>query len=94
MKKLVNGNLVDLTPDEISTRQAEILAENAKIAKYEREERYKENRAKEYPPIGDQLDAIWLQLNKERTDGKSFAQDTDNMLTKILSVKSKYPKTT
>ena len=53
---------------------------------------YRELRAKEYPPISDQLDAIWKELNKRRLDGESLVQDADDMLGRILAVKNKYPK--
>ena len=42
---------------------------------------YKYNRVKEYPPIGDQLDALWK-------GGDAAAE----MLTKVQAVKTKYPK--
>jgi len=42
---------------------------------------YKYLRAKEYPPIGDQLDAIWK--------GGDVQAD---MLKQVMAVKTKYPK--
>ena len=48
---------------------------------------YAENRAKEYPPVGDQLDAIWKQL-----DGMELTPDTKIVADKIKAVKDKYPK--
>jgi hypothetical protein len=42
---------------------------------------YKYQRAAEYPPIGDQLDALWK-------GGDAAAE----MLTKVQAVKVKYPK--
>lgn len=42
---------------------------------------YQRNRAKEYPPIGDQLDALWK-------GGEAAAE----MLAKVQAVKVKYPK--
>jgi hypothetical protein len=42
---------------------------------------YKYQRAKEYPPIGDQLDALWK-------GGDAAAE----MLAKVQAVKVKYPK--
>lgn len=42
---------------------------------------YVEERAKEYPPIEDQLDAIW-----------KGGKDMEDMRTKVLSVKTKYKK--
>lgn len=42
---------------------------------------YKRQRAAEYPPIGDQLDALWK-------GGDAAAE----MLAKVQAVKNKYPK--
>ena len=42
---------------------------------------YKYNRVKEYPSIGDQLDALWK-------GGEAAAE----MLAKVQAVKTKYPK--
>ena len=42
---------------------------------------YSELRAVEYPPIGDQLDALWK-------GGDAAAE----MLAKVVAVKTKYPK--
>lgn len=44
-------------------------------------EAYKYARASEYPPIGDQLDALWK-------GGEAAAE----MLAKVQAVKAKYPK--
>jgi len=44
-------------------------------------EAYKQQRASEYPAIGDQLDALWK-------GGDAAAE----MLAKVQAVKSKYPK--
>lgn len=46
-------------------------------------------RRSEYPPIGDQLDVIWKELEVN----KSLTQDSINMLEKINNVKKKHPKT-
>ena len=45
--------------------------------------KYKVDRAAEYPPIGDQLDALWK--------GNDAAAE---MLAKVQAVKAKYPKPT
>jgi hypothetical protein len=42
---------------------------------------YIAKRQAEYPPIGDQLDAIW-----------KGGQDASNMLARVQAVKEKYPK--
>jgi len=44
---------------------------------------YKDKRMAEYPPIGDQLDALWK-------GGDAAAE----MLAKVQAVKTKYPKAT
>lgn len=53
---------------------------------------YREERASAYPPIGDQLDALWKQLNQDRLGGKSLIQEVDTTLNTILAVKAQYPK--
>lgn len=53
---------------------------------------YRELRKEEYPPIGDQLDAIWKDLNYRRINGNPLTQEADNVLNKILAVKAKFPK--
>lgn len=42
---------------------------------------YAEKRAAEYPPIGDQLDALW-----------KGGAEAEAMLAKVQAVKQKYPK--
>lgn len=54
---------------------------------------YKEKRIIEYPNIGDQLDALWKQLNYMRLNGENLIQEADDMLGDILSVKARHPKT-
>ena len=44
-------------------------------------EAYKYQRAAEYPPIGDQLDALW-----------KGGAEAEAMLAKVQAVKAKYPK--
>jgi hypothetical protein len=53
---------------------------------------YAEQRATEYPKIGDQLDAIWKQLNTDRLNGKDLISEADSLLGSVLAVKAKYPK--
>ena len=58
----------------------------------ERVKTYTELRAPEYPVIGDQLDAIWKQLNTDRLNGKDLISEADSLLGAVLAVKAKYPK--
>ena len=50
-------------------------------------------RAAEYPPVGDQLDAIWKALNSMQLQGVfDLPTDTDLVRNQWLAVKAKYPK--
>ncbi len=92
MKKMINGYVVDLTEDEIRVRQADDLAFLEQRENYLKKEKYKDDRKIEYPPIGDQLDAIWKQINQWRLSNEDMIQEVDDMMNKILAVKQKYPK--
>jgi hypothetical protein len=62
---------------EWDAREAKHAAQQAALAKTE----YQRQRAAEYPPIGDQLDALWK-------GGDAAAA----MLAQVQAVKAKYPK--
>jgi hypothetical protein len=69
--------------DTIQTKPTEQELQNEIVrlqAQYDANE-YQRKRAAEYPPIGDQLDALWK-------GGDAAAE----MLTKVQAVKTKYPK--
>ena len=66
-------SIVPMTAEEISKAQQEQAYVDAN--------KYKDLRAAEYPPIGDQLDALWK-------GGEAAAE----MLAKVQAVKAKYPK--
>jgi hypothetical protein len=65
------------TAEERATKEAEKAAREAKMAATA----YRYQRAAEYPPIGDQLDALWK-------GGDAAAA----MLAQVQAVKAKYPK--
>jgi len=70
----LNGT-TPISVEDIKAKQAELQAE------YEAKE-YQRDRAKEYPPITEQLDMMyWDKVN-----------GTDNFLKAIQAVKAKYPK--
>ena len=54
-------------------------AENIELGKTQ----YQRDRAAEYPPIGDQLDALW-----------KGGEASTTMLAQVQAVKAKYPKPT
>jgi hypothetical protein len=45
-----------------------------------------------YPPVEDQLDALWKQLNEDRLGGKQLIAEADAVLNRILAVKRDIPK--
>ena len=59
----------------------EVAYDKAAVEAYVQANEYKAKRAAEYPPIGDQLDALWK-------GGDAAAE----MLAKVQAVKAKYPK--
>ncbi len=89
---MVNNIEVPFTEAEEAARNAEIAKVASDKAHYEVNERYKVNRRAAYPTIGDQLDAIWKQLNQDRLGGKELIQEVDDQLNKVLAVKEAHPK--
>ena len=78
---LRGDNLEWLDQNQTQPTDAEITAEIARLqADYDAKE-YQRQRVTEYPPIGDQLDALWK-------GGEAAAE----MLAKVQAVKTKYPK--
>jgi hypothetical protein len=70
-----------LDQSQTKPTEAEVQAEVARLqAEYDAQE-YARKRALEYPPIGDQLDALWK-------GGDAAAE----MLARVQAVKAKYPK--
>ena len=67
------------TRAELEVWWTEYQAHRAAIA-------YREKRAKAYPPIGDQLDALWKMI--EPPPGS----EAEAMKAQIMAVKAKYPK--
>lgn len=49
---------------------------------------YRQKRAAEYPDIGDQLDAIWKELEQRPL----LDSDAENMLNRVKEIKQRYPK--
>lgn len=86
MHKIVNGKRIELTQEEIDARileEQDILIEQEY---YNKNLKYKDDRIKNYPPIGDQLDALWHAMD----DG--ILPQIEPLYTKIKNVKTKYKK--
>jgi hypothetical protein len=78
MRKMVNGVVVEMTPAEISQRNAEVAAAEAEFAATA----YIEQRRSEYPNFTDYLDGIV----------KGDTAQVDRYIADCLAVKAKYPK--
>ena len=88
MKKLVNGQLLDMTAEEISAKKAEekkIFKNSKNIIE---EAPYIGQRKNAYPDIGDQLDMLWHSIDQDpQLKSKYF-----DFYEAIKAVKVKYPK--
>ncbi len=90
MKKLVNGQIVDMTAEEIAefnSLQTDINIDENQINK-ENQAPYINQRKNAYPEIGDQLDMLWHTIDKDpQLKSKYF-----DFYEAIKAVKVKYPK--
>jgi hypothetical protein len=95
--QIVSGGITMHVPDDMDNTERQALAEweaegNTIEPYVEPEKGYEELRRGEYPPMGDQFDALWKQLNQDRLNGKELIQPADDELNRVLAVKAKYPK--
>jgi hypothetical protein len=72
---------VDDTAGAFDAQGNKVQIDMALVDAWQDPEAYKYARAAEYPPIGDQLDAIW-----------KGGAEAEAMLAKVQAVKAKYPK--
>ena len=80
--KFVDGVQYELSEQEMVEYSNNQLLAQGNIAAWEAQA-YARKRQKEYPSIGDQLDALW-----------KGGSASDDMLEKIQAIKTKYPKPT
>ena len=73
--------IIDDTEGAFDAQGNQVEIDMALVDAWVDPETYKYNRVKEYPSIGDQLDALWK-------GGDAAAE----MLAKVQAVKTKYPK--
>ncbi len=86
LMKNVNGVNMPLTKEEVAQRQVD---EDAWL-EYQAENGYKEERVSAYPPLSDQLDAIWkvIQSNPDL----AIPVDVQAISDQIVQVKEDFPK--
>lgn len=75
------ANLEWLDEKQTKPSKSEIDAELARLESEYTATEYKRLREKEYPSIGDQLDALW-----------KGGEAAEEMLARVQAVKAKYPK--
>jgi len=88
MKKLVNGQLLDMTAEEIAARQAEETAWEKEQKNIVKEKPYVQQRKNSYPKIGDQLDMLWHSIDQN----SKLKSEYFEFYEAIKAVKIKYPK--
>ena len=90
--KLVNGEQVPLTQADLDQRAIDEAKHQARLEEQAKIQ-YQLDRADEYPPIGDQLDAILKHLNYMQMRGETnLIKELDGVVGRWLAVKQKYPK--
>lgn len=92
MRKIVDGQEVELTPEEIQELEAFWAEGEIKRLECVRRE-YVANRREVYPNIGDQLDVILKQLNYMQMSGQTdLIAEMDDLIGAWLKVKRDFPK--
>jgi len=86
------GVAYDANDKPVKLDKAAVTVEEKRLAEQVKKTAYQRERAAAYPPIGDQLDAIWKQLNAMRMSGQNLVVDADRVLGEVLAVKKRYPK--
>ena len=87
-----DSNVWDADGNAVVIDEALVQAELTRLQAEQDATQYKRDRAPEYPPIGDQLDALLKHLNYRRTQGDELVQELDDVIAEWLSVKSRHPK--
>lgn len=92
MIKFVNGEEVEMTPDEIAAREAEEAAWEAKKAQYEAQEKYKDDRRTKLIQIdGEGMDAIRKAIVAFAA-GDPVPEEFTAYQAKVDAIKAEYPK--
>lgn len=79
--EIVYENIQWLNLDHPMPTEQQVTQETARLQAVEDSKEYQQLRVKEYPSIGDQLDALW-----------KGGEEAEKMLTQVQAVKNKYPK--
>ena len=83
---IIDGVKIDFTPEEETARDAEEAAVAAEQAEYVAKEKYKDDRRRAYPEIGDQLDLLYKDMLADKGD------KTGDWFKAVQKVKTDIPK--
>lgn len=93
LTKIVDGIEYTISPVEEQELRNEWAAEAVKKQLYIDTLKYKDDRRRDYLPIGEQLDAILKQLNYMQINGyTNLIVEMEGIIENWLAVKAKYPK--
>lgn len=92
LTKIVNGEQVVLSAEDEAEINAEWAANAATKAEYEATLAYKDKRRSAYPPLGDQLDAIYKTFKCLHQNEIDIGTPGLDWLNAIDSIKSEFPK--
>jgi hypothetical protein len=85
---------IDLVSPVVATNEEDELILIEDPAKLEERvaTKYKRDRVKEYPSVGDQLDMLYKTVKYLSDNGTDVGEDGEALITKVIAVKTKYPK--
>lgn len=99
---VVSGQLVEMSPERRAARNSQPDYksrwdhQNGTWADLRTPEEqrlyYREQRARAYPPIGDQLDALWKSFRHMAEGGTDIGSDAEAMKQAVADVKARFPK--
>lgn len=91
LTKLVNGVRRNLTAEEQVAREAEWAANQQEKDDYQRDFAYLDNRRAAYPPMEEQIEAIFAGFKKMQDDGATLDPLTSTWVTNMQNIHDANP---
>lgn len=91
LTKLVNGVRINLPPEEEADTRARWDANQQATDDYQRDFSYLDRRREEYPPVVEQLEAIYAGFKKMQDDGASLDPLTASWVAQIEGIHATNP---
>lgn len=86
LTKMVDGKEIIMSDDEEAMIRAEWKANDEAQGIYEKTEKYKDDRKREYPKVEELISALWDKIIENNDEPCKILQDLR------LKVKERYPK--